>query len=319
MPFYAIPRMSKILPLEPLEFRTPFAKIQFRNGTEIPVIVDPVWQRRLEGFSSSISEAIVAGSDDSFLLGLATADVQQTQVAQTADEQSLLALFSATAPVDYGPAIEDLKRQIAALESPQLFSDQALQIYDATVAPGIPQGLNTDSHPTFASLALSGLTPLSFVYSGLNGLLTATAAPTNGQLLIGDTAAAPVAANLTGTNHQIRITNGPGVIVLAAYQDLDVTSDVTFNSLTLTVPLPIASGGTDATTAAGAVTNLGLDTRVPSSLPVPITEGGTDATNASDALTNLGAAPDFTGLSTTLLTATTISMTFTNGVLTAST
>lgn len=64
------------------------------------------------------------------------------------------------------------------------------------------------------SVAVPSLTANSFLYSGTAGLLTTTAAPTNGQLLIGSTGAAPVAATLTqGTG--ITITNAAGSITVA--------------------------------------------------------------------------------------------------------
>lgn len=63
------------------------------------------------------------------------------------------------------------------------------------------------------SLTVSGLTANSFLYSGTAGLLTTTSAPTNGQLLIGSTGAAPVAAALTaGTGMQV--VNAAGSITL---------------------------------------------------------------------------------------------------------
>ena len=66
------------------------------------------------------------------------------------------------------------------------------------------------------SLAASGLTANSFLYSGVGGLLTSTAAPTNGQLLIGSTGAAPAKANLTSVDGSVVITNGAGSIDLSA-------------------------------------------------------------------------------------------------------
>jgi len=63
-------------------------------------------------------------------------------------------------------------------------------------------------------LTISALTANSFLYSGTAGLLTTTTAPTDGQLLIGSTGAAPVAAALTaGTG--ISVTNGAGSISIA--------------------------------------------------------------------------------------------------------
>lgn len=90
------------------------------------------------------------------------------------------------------------------------------------------------------SLTISGLTANSFLYSGTAGLLTSTAAPTNGQLLIGSTGAAPVAATLTqGTG--ITITNAAGSITVA---NAGVTS------FTQTVPSIMSISGASAATGA---------------------------------------------------------------------
>ena len=63
------------------------------------------------------------------------------------------------------------------------------------------------------SVAVPSLTANSFLYSGTAGLLTTTTAPTNGQLLIGSTGAAPVAATLTaGTG--MSVVNAAGSITL---------------------------------------------------------------------------------------------------------
>lgn len=63
--------------------------------------------------------------------------------------------------------------------------------------------------------------------------------------------------------------------------------------------IPISAGGTGATTAAGALTSLGIDTELDNKLnkdfsnisggAIPITAGGTGATTAAEALSNLGA------------------------------
>jgi len=63
------------------------------------------------------------------------------------------------------------------------------------------------------SLTVSGLTANSFLYSGTAGLLTTTTAPTNGQLLIGSTGGAPVAAALTAGT-AISVVNGSGSITI---------------------------------------------------------------------------------------------------------
>jgi hypothetical protein len=75
------------------------------------------------------------------------------------------------------------------------------------------------------------LTANAFIYSATGSVITSTAAPTDGQLLIGSTGAAPVVATLTaGTG--ISITNGAGSITIA-----------------LSTPVSIANGGTNSTTA----------------------------------------------------------------------
>lgn len=62
--------------------------------------------------------------------------------------------------------------------------------------------------------------------------------------------------------------------------------------------IAIANGGTGATTASGALTNLGIDTALSNKADkdlsnvtgtLPISKGGTGATTASNALSNLGA------------------------------
>jgi len=72
----------------------------------------------------------------------------------------------------------------------------------------------TSGTPSFTSLTVSGLTANSFLYSGTGGLLTTTAAPTDGQLLIGSSIGAPAAATLTAGNNII-ITNGHNSITVA--------------------------------------------------------------------------------------------------------
>lgn len=86
---------------------------------------------------------------------------------------------------------------------------------------------------TGTSVTLSGLTANSFLYSGTSGLLTTTAAPTNGQLLIGSTGAAPVKATLTGASNQVSVTNGAGSITLGLPSTLTIPGTISsYNSIT---------------------------------------------------------------------------------------
>ena len=97
------------------------------------------------------------------------------------------------------------------------------------------------------SLTVSGLTANSFLYSGTAGLLTTTAAPTNGQLLIGSTGAAPVAATLTAGT-AIGVTNGAGSITI---NNTGVTSTAAGTGISV-------SGATGAVT----ITNTGVTSAV---------------------------------------------------------
>jgi hypothetical protein len=85
-----------------------------------------------------------------------------------------------------------------------------------------------------SSVTITGLTSNAFIYSGTGGLVSSTAAPTNGQLLIGSTGAAPVRAALTGTANQVVVTNGAGSITLSLPQSIATTSSPSFAGLTVT-------------------------------------------------------------------------------------
>ena len=56
----------------------------------------------------------------------------------------------------------------------------------------------------------------------------------NGQLVVGVSAGAPVAASLTGTANQVSVTNGAGSITLSTPQDIATTSSPTCNNISLT-------------------------------------------------------------------------------------
>lgn len=95
-------------------------------------------------------------------------------------------------------------------------ADQVVVTPDSgSITLSTPQSINTTSSPTFVNLTLSALTQRSFLFSGVSGLLTSTAAPTNGQLLIGNTGNNPTAATLT-EGSGISISNGAGSITISA-------------------------------------------------------------------------------------------------------
>src|SRR5579859_1133547 len=100
---------------------------------------------------------------------------------------------------------------------------------------------------TLGTLTISGLTSNSFLFSGSGGHLTTTTAPTNGQLLIGSTGAAPVAGTLTAGT-AISVVNGGGSITI---NNTGVTSIVAGTGISIN-----SSTGAVTVTATGSVTNL---------------------------------------------------------------
>lgn len=79
----------------------------------------------------------------------------------------------------------------------------------------------------------SSLTPFGVVSVNSGGTSLVSNPLTNGQLLIGSTGAAPVAATLIGTTNQIIVNNGAGFINLATPQDIATISQPLFDSATL--------------------------------------------------------------------------------------
>lgn len=94
--------------------------------------------------------------------------------------------------------------------------------------------------------------------------------------------------------------NNNADIIDTAFGNLDTALDGKLNTDFSNVSggaIAIANGGTGATTASGALTNLGVDTALSNKADkdlsnvtgtLPVTAGGTGATTASGALTNLG-------------------------------
>lgn len=85
-----------------------------------------------------------------------------------------------------------------------------------------PQNIHTGASPTFTGLTLTGLTANSFIFSGAGGLMSSTAAPTNGQLLIGSTGLAPTAGTPAGVASEIDIAVGAGTITIGIVDPLIV-------------------------------------------------------------------------------------------------
>jgi hypothetical protein len=95
------------------------------------------------------------------------------------------------------------------------------------------QNLNTTNSVTFANITDTGITGNTVVSTNSSNVLVGTAL-TNGQVLIGSTLAAPVAATLTGTTNEVNVANAAGSITLSLPQAIATTSSPTFSGLSIT-------------------------------------------------------------------------------------
>ena len=149
-----------------------------------------------------------------------------------------------------------------------------ITITNPTTTPEISGTLGVSSGGTGTTTLADG----GILLGSGAGAITATAQPTDGQLLIGSTGTDPVLATLSAGSG-ISITEGSGTITIAAtggggsgtVTSVDVsggTTGLTYSggpittsgTITMAGTLAVAHGGTGATTDAGARTNLGLGT-----------------------------------------------------------
>ena len=188
------------------------------------------------------------------LLGNGTSAVTATSVGATG---TVLAGNTAAAPTFQtlsGLAVTSLSgtaNQITAsastgavtLSTPSTFIAPGSIASTTTLTAGT--GLTVTSGGALVSaggVTVSSLTANSFLYSGTAGLLTTTTAPTNGQLLIGSTGAAPVAATLSVSGTSIYVTNGAGSITLAGPKFYSEFTTAPVNAPTATASQAVAIG-----------------------------------------------------------------------------
>jgi hypothetical protein len=108
---------------------------------------------------------------------------------------------------------------------------------------------------------LSSISANALLYGNGTGALQTLGPLTNGQLAIGSTGAAPVAATLTGTTNQVNVATGAGSITLSLPQSIATTSSPTFAGLTLsTTPLGVSSGGSGLATRTAHAVQVGNGT-----------------------------------------------------------
>lgn len=162
-----------------------------------------------------------------------------------------------------------------------IFSDNTDDISANAAGPSVNTTLDarlTITNPgdttIVGTLTVSPLTADSFLYSGTAGLLSTTAAPTDGQLLIGSTGAAPVVATPLGTADQITVTPGAGSLTWSLPAAI-----VAPGSLTTTTTL--ASGTTLAAGTSFSVATTSLFTGVATHTVAPVfTPAGVPAAGA---------------------------------------
>lgn len=118
---------------------------------------------------------------------------------------------------------------------------------------------------TSGTITVTALTAKSFLFSGVGGLLSTTTAPTNGQLLIGNTGNSPSVSSLAGTATHVCVTNGAGTITLDLCANPAITAPVfsgtptgSLTNLALTTPAVTSGVLTTSTVAADPTVALGV-------------------------------------------------------------
>lgn len=176
------------------------------------------------------------------------------------------------------------------------FSSAAIIYSSANIGPGVIVNADINNSAAIAFSKMAALTAKTMVYSNASGVIVATAAPTDGQLLIGSTGAVPALATLTGTTDQVVITPGAASITLSLPQSINTTSSPTFATLTTTTTLATTF---DTNVAAAGVTLVGTTLSADGTnadIDVTITPKGTGAVVISKATISAGTITGITDL-----------------------
>ena len=126
---------------------------------------------------------------------------------------------------------------------------------------GASECLASDSGSNLVFVACPGTSVVNFL-NGLNGTVTIDTVSGSSLAISGNNiriqdATAAIKGLASFNSDNLTVTNG----VVNTIQDISTSSAPTFNGLTLNTALGVASGGTGATTAAAARTNLGAASR----------------------------------------------------------
>ncbi len=165
--------------------------------------------------------------------------------------------------------------------------------------------------------SISTNTPLGSIYGGTDNDIT----PEDGELLIGNGGTGYTINHLT-QGPGMKIVNGSGTITLSALVTLTTG---TYGSAT---QVPVFIVATDGSLASVTNTSIAINANQVTAGTLAIAQGGTNAATAAGARTNLGLgtmATQNVGINATIATAKLTgggadgSMTFTNGILTSQT
>jgi hypothetical protein len=216
--------------------------------------------------------------------------------------------------ITVAPAGTDGQFLLAATNGPPAFN--SISTTTLVLGPGpnslsinLPQPLDSGANPTFNGLTLSGLSQNRIVLTGPGGTLSVAANGNNGNVLIASATGAPAFAPITTST--LNIVGGANTLSIDLFQALSNTSNVTFNTLTLTSLPPnravtTGAGGLVTTAAAGFDGQVFVSSNT--TAPAFATIGSTTLvfTYGSNALTintpqpvGTGASPTFVGLSLT--------------------
>lgn len=139
---------------------------------------------------------------------------------------------SDTSTIDLTFTANTLSAAILALSiTDSLISSSAAIAYSKLNLSGSIVNADISNSAAIARSKIASGTAHRILVNDVSGNLSEASALTNGQLLIGSTGAAPVAASITGTANRVSVTGGAGSITLSAPQDIATTSDVQFGSL----------------------------------------------------------------------------------------
>jgi trimeric autotransporter adhesin len=152
-------------------------------------------------------------------------------------------------------------------------------VNSAKILDGAIVNADISSTASIARGKLGNGSASSVLTNNSSGLLTDIPL-TNGQILVGSSIGAPLAATISGTTNRVTVTNGSNSITLSGPQDIHTAASPTFAGLTLT---GMSTTGFVKNNAAGVLSggnSVSLATTDVSGT-LPVTNGGTGSTNGS--------------------------------------